>query len=77
MGEHTIKMRIADSDDSNYSTIKIDLDGKQIADGSYGGEPEDNCRTRDYRWVQGVIHDVAEALGARVEVVYEELADDE
>lgn len=77
MSEHTITMRVADDDDSNYSTIKIELDGKQIADGSYGGEPEDNCRYRSYGWVQGAIRAVAEALGAKVVSVKEELAEDE
>lgn len=77
MSEPVVTMRIADSDDDNYSTIKIELDGKQIADGWYGGEPEDNSRTRSYRWVQTAIRAVAESLGAKVQIVKEELADDE
>lgn len=51
------------------SGINIEVDGKLIASGSYGGEPEDNSRLRDYWWVERSLSDLAQALGAEVETV--------
>lgn len=42
-------------------------DGAEIARGSYGGEPEDNCVGRDYAWVRPVIAQIIRELGGEVE----------
>jgi len=44
------------------------LDGEKIGEGYYGGEPEDNSKGRDYRWVSEVIQKIAESLGAELEL---------
>lgn len=51
--------------------IEIWVDGKSIGGGSYGGEPEDNTRSRDYSWVEDVIAELAKELGATVECTHE------
>jgi hypothetical protein len=48
-------------------TIKVFVDGELLTIGNYGGEPEDNLRCRDYRWVEIMVADVAKKLGAQVE----------
>lgn len=45
----------------------VEIDGKEIGRGRYGGEPEDNYRFRHYGWVENLIGKVAKALGAEVE----------
>lgn len=56
--------------EGTYSqTVRITVNGVVVASGRYGGEPEDNTRTRDYRWVERAVSAVARALGADVEVV--------
>lgn len=52
----------------DYEAIEVRLDDKVIATGNYGGEPEDNCRYRDYSWVETALTAVAESLGADVAV---------
>jgi len=49
--------------------IEIYVDGEKIADGFFGGEPEDNIRCRDYAWVDKALKRLAEALGAEVSFV--------
>ena len=44
------------------------VDGEHIGSGSYGGEPEDNTRFRDYNWVEPLIAKIARRLGATVEI---------
>lgn len=55
--------------------LTVKLDGKDLAFGSYGGEPEDNRRGRDYAWVESALARLAKALGAEVtttELPYDE-----
>lgn len=47
-------------------SVEVYVDGERIGFGSYGGEPEDNSRIRDYGWVEDVIVKLAEKLGAEV-----------
>lgn len=58
--------------DREESTILL-VDGVEIGQGYYRGEPEDNCRSRDYKWVEQLLKKLAESLGADVEVVEEEI----
>lgn len=46
--------------------VEIYIDGVSIGRQSYGGEPEDNTRGRDYAWVEVVIEEIARELGATV-----------
>lgn len=55
--------------------LVVELDGKFLGSGGFGGEPEDNMRCRDYAWVEPLLVDLAQALGAEVEQV--ELKDEE
>lgn len=54
----------------------VEIDGKLIGGGTYGGETEDNSRYRHYAWVEDLIEKLAEALGAEVEIVEEEVDED-
>ena len=61
---------------SGYITLR--LNGAVIAEGTFGGEPEDNSRHRDYKWVVEAMAALAEGLGADIEIVETEgSADDE
>ena len=53
---------------SNWTGTEVLVDGVLIGQGSYGGEPEDNSRWRDYRWVEPLLKKLAEVLGASVEI---------
>ena len=53
----------------DFELTRIYVDDVLIGEGSYGGEPEDNFRSRDYRWVEGLLEDLATELGAEVEIV--------
>lgn len=44
----------------------IQVDGEEIARGSYGGEPEDNSHYRDYDWVRRALEVLAKKLGHNV-----------
>ena len=46
--------------------LSITVDGKEIAVGSFGGEPEDNSHYRDYSWVRPAFESLAKSLGANV-----------
>lgn len=50
-----------------FERTEVWVDGVLLGDGSYGGEPEDNRRYRDYRWVEGLLAKLAKACGAEVE----------
>lgn len=47
---------------------RILVDGNLIGQGFYGGEPEDNLKSRDYNWVEPLFKKLAESLGAAVEI---------
>lgn len=49
--------------------LSIFVNEQLVACGTYGGEPEDNTRSRDYAWVEGALEMLAISLGATVEVV--------
>ena len=51
-----------------HDETEVWLDGKLIGNGGYGGEPEDNYRSRDYDWVEPLLKSLAEQLGADVEI---------
>ncbi len=53
----------------NWCGVEITLDGKKIASGCFGGEPEDNSRFRTYDWVLTALQKLSKELGAEVEVV--------
>lgn len=55
--------------------LEVKVDGKYVGGGSYGGEPEDNSRSRDYHWVESALQAVATNLGASVEVTNTETVD--
>lgn len=48
---------------------QVYVNGEHIGGGRYGGEPEDNMRSRKYAWVETVIERLAHKLGADVLVV--------
>ncbi|MBA7629317.1 hypothetical protein ES703_36815 [subsurface metagenome] len=48
---------------------EVFVDGEKIGEGSYGGEPEDNHRYRDYNWVEPLLQKLAIKLGAEVELL--------
>lgn len=50
-----------------YETIDVRVNGRSVGGGTFGGEPEDNTRHRDYSWVDGTISNLANSLGANVE----------
>lgn len=52
-------------------SLNLFVDGELIAEGYYGGEPEDNCRIRDYLWVEKALATLAEKLGAKVSITEE------
>lgn len=57
--------------ESDYDTREatvVYVDGVSLGTGFYGGENEDNTRSRDYCWVEGYLADLAEKLGAEVVV---------
>lgn len=49
-------------------TTRVYVNDKQIGEGTYGGEPEDNLRCRDYSWVEDLFATLAKSLGAEVEI---------
>lgn len=48
--------------------LEVYVDGVFVAGGGYGGEPEDNCRCRDYAWVEKALKSLSETLGATVRI---------
>ena len=60
-------IRILDPENSNIvDGVEVYLDGERIGFGDFGGEPEDNCECRDYRWVIPLVKSISEKLGANV-----------
>ena len=58
--------------------LTVKVDGVAVGYGSIGGgEPEDACEARDYRWIRPMIRALAEALGAEVETVQVKDPDDD
>lgn len=64
----TIDVLIDDGIDvyNKYERLEVRVNGDYVGGGVYGGEPEDNCRTRDYMWIEHLIADLAIKLGAEV-----------
>ena len=54
--------------DNPYDEIVVWADDVFVGRGAFGGEPEDNLRCRDYDWVQPLIENLSQKLGAKVEV---------
>jgi hypothetical protein len=52
----------------DFESVDVYVDGKRVGGGTYGGEPEDNTRCRDWAWVEHTIECLSKALGAEVEV---------
>ncbi len=48
--------------------VAVEIDGVLHGPFYYGGEPEDNCRSRQYSWVEDLLHKMATALGAEVKL---------
>lgn len=64
----TLKILTLTKDDGDYREKDIFfIDGVKIAEGSYGGQPEDNSKGRDYSWVQDAVEKIAQELGASIE----------
>lgn len=61
----------------DWAELEIKVDGKYLGGGSYGGEAEDNCRSRDYSWVETVLRKLSIELGASVETIELEGLDEE
>lgn len=57
---------------SETEELYVIVDGTVIAEGRYGGEPEDNSAGRTYSWVKSALAKLAKALGAEVEHITEE-----
>lgn len=55
-----------------FEDISVLIDGEEIGSGWYGGEPEDNRKSRTYKWVEPLIQKLAEKLGAEVKVEHTE-----
>ena len=72
----TIKS-ITDSEDFEIEDVEVYIDGEKIGEGYYGGEPEDNMRSRTYKWVEPLLKTLAEKLGAEVEIQKIEVKDNE
>jgi len=68
----TIKSLTRETDYTTQEATEVQVDGKTIAFETYGGEPEDNSRCRDYSWVEPLIAKVATVCGAEVEIIKDE-----
>jgi hypothetical protein len=53
----------------NIETVEVVIDGVVHGPFQYGGEPEDNVRCRDYKWVEPLLVTILEAVGANFEVI--------
>ena len=51
-----------------FERTDVYVDDVYIGGGTYGGEPEDNMRCRDYDWVEMLLDTLATKLGAEVKV---------
>jgi hypothetical protein len=56
---------------------RVSVDGQELCTGSYGGEPEDNSRRRDYRWVEPLLQQLSARCGAEVELKHVKLTEEE
>jgi len=58
----------AELDDFYYwwEKVRIFVNGEMVAEGIYGGAPEDNERKRTYKWVDEAIKAIGEKLGVEV-----------
>ena len=55
--------------DLPLESVIIEIDGVAIeTENFYGGEPEDNSRMRDYKWVEPLIIKLIKTLGFDVEI---------
>lgn len=61
--------------DVHFDEIEVFVDDHHIGTGSFGGEPEDNTKCRDYWWVEPMLVKLANSLGAEVE--FEDVVDKE
>lgn len=52
--------------DEGIDTVRVLVDGKEIGRGTYGGEPEDNTRSRQYSWVEPLLGKLSEELDATI-----------
>ena len=59
------------ADGVHVQDLLVLINGEPIASGSYGGEPEDNVRSRDYKRVETALINLAKGLGAEVVVTEE------
>ena len=73
----TIKSYSKETDYEPQEVTIVEVDGKEIGRGRYGGEPEDNCRYRDYDWVEFLLERLAKELGAEVERNVKRIASEE
>lgn len=68
-----VELRFTEEEDlyGTYSYYpRVLVNGEPVSgQGTYGGEPEDNSRRRDYKWVEETLQKLAEKLGAVVTVV--------
>lgn len=64
----TIKSITLEDGIGDVEITEVWIGDKKIGEGTYGGEPEDNCRYRDYLWVEDLLMKLATELGAEVEV---------
>lgn len=55
-----------DSGHDRFKSVEIWIDGKKVAGGRFGGEPEDNSYERDYEWVGQALEKLAKECGALV-----------
>lgn len=53
---------------ADLTGIRVIVDGEVIGTGDYGGEPEDNCEYRDYKWVKELLVTLARRLGAEATI---------
>ena len=62
------KIEIVGINDAAYwpGRLVVLVNGEVLSAETYGSEPEDNCRTREFRWVERVLQLVAERCGADV-----------
>lgn len=68
MPKVTIKSITGDNFENNINEMTIvEVDGKEIGRGWYGGEVEDNYRFRHYGWVEILLKRLAESLGAEID----------
>ena len=51
-----------------HTGLRLVVDGQVIDSGEFGGEPEDNCESRDYSWVKSMLVLLAKRLGADAEI---------